>query len=357
MSRVAKKIICSEEEHMELLKIVRSQKSEQRMARRAKMVLACLDGKAIKDIAAQLNERPNTVILWRNRFSENGIPGLQDKPRKGRTVTYGDSFRNLVLAKLKEAPPDGLAHWDGATLAQVLNVSPDAVWRLLKKEGIQLARQRSWCISTDPEFTEKAADIVGLYLEPPKNAIVISVDEKPSIQAISRKTGYIVTNNHKIVRGMKSTYRRNGTINLFAALEVATGQVYGKTTKHKRKVDFEEFLNDLLRDKPADSDTQYHIIVDNYCTHKNLNNWLSKHPNVHFHYTPTSASWLNMVEIWFNIMSRKVLRGASHNSVLELIEAIKKYISAYNVNAEPFQWKKREVHGAELKDTIENLCN
>lgn len=357
MPRVAKKIICSEEDHTELLKIVHSPKSAQRIVQRAKMVLACLEGKAIKNIAEEMNERPNTVILWRDRFSKLGIPGLEDQLRKGRSVIYGDDFRNAVLNKLKEPPPDGLAHWDGPTLAKILNTSVDAVWRLLRKEGIQLSRQRSWCVSTDPEFTEKAADIVGLYLDPPKNAIVISVDEKPSIQALSRKTGYVITGNGKIVRGVKSTYRRNGTVNLFAALKVATGQIYGKTTKNKKRVDFVEFLDDLLRDMPEKDDVEYHIIMDNYCTHKNLNSWLSAHPNVHFHYTPTSASWLNMVEIWFNIMSRKVLRGASHNSISELTEAIKNFIQAYNESAEPFRWKKREVHGSQLRDTIANLCN
>lgn len=199
------------------------------------MVLGCIAGKSIKDIATQLNERPNTVILWSDRFSEYGIPGLQDRSRRGRSATYGIEFRNAVLDKLKDPPPNGLSHWDGPTLAESLNVSVDAVWRLLRKEGIQLARQRSWCVSTDPEFAEKAADIVGLYLEPPKNAIVISVDEKPSIQALLRKTGYVVTGNRKIIRGIKSTYKRNGTINLFAALEVATGQIYGKTTKYKKE--------------------------------------------------------------------------------------------------------------------------
>lgn len=357
MPRVAKKIICSEENHTELLKIAKSAKSEQRIAQRAKMVLACLEGKPVKDIAAEMNERPNTVILWRDRFAKMGIPGLQDLHRSGRTVTYGADFRNMVFNKLKEPPPDGLARWDGPTLAKVLNTSADAVWKLLRKEGIQLSRQRSWCISTDPEFTEKAADIVGLYLEPPKNAIVISIDEKPSIQALSRKQGYVYTGNQKLIRGVSSTYRRNGTINLFAALEVATGQIYGKTTKQKRRVDFVEFLDDLLRDMPDRGEVQYHIIMDNYCTHKRLNEWLSAHPNVHFHYTPTSASWLNMVEIWFNIMSRKVLQGASHNSVIELTEAIKKYIAAYNESAEPFRWRKREVHGSQLKDTIGNLRN
>ena len=357
MPKVAKQIHCSESERIELHKIVNSQKAEHRIVRRAKMVLLCLDGMQIKDIASKLGERPNTVSLWRDRFAEQGIPGRQDKKRRGRTAQYGPEFREMVLNKLKETPPSGLARWDGPTLARVLNVSKAAVWRLMRKEGIQLARQRSWCVSTDPEFTKKSADIVGLYLDPPENAVVISVDEKPSIQALSRAQGYVLTHNKKIVRGLKSTYRRNGTINLFGALEVATGQIYGKLTKRKTREDFEEFLDDLLESEPGGNEVQYHIIVDNYCTHKRLNDWLEKHPNVHFHYTPTSASWLNEVEIWFNIMSRKVLRGASFDSVSDLVTAIKKFIAAYDEHAEPFRWKKREVKGSQLRNTIGNLRN
>lgn len=357
MPRKAAPISLTDEELNKLKRIVSAHTSEQRMVRRAQMILLCAEGKPVKDIATELGERPNTIILWRERFRENRINGLDDKKRQGRPPIYGDSFRDMVLSKLKEAPPNGLAKWDGSALSEVLHTSDDAVWRLLRKEGIHLSRQRTWCISTDPEFTSKAADIVGLYLSPPENAIVISVDEKPSIQALSRKTGYIKTENGQIVHGVKSTYRRNGTLNLFAALEIATGKIFGKTSKYKKRPDFQEFLDDLLNEQPDSKEIEYHIILDNYCTHKKNGEWLSKHPNVFFHYTPTSASWLNMVEIWFNILTRKVLRGSSNDSTEILAENIRKYIEAYNTNCEPFIWKKREVHGSQLKDNIANLCN
>ena len=357
MPKTARKIECSETDVTALRRIISAQKSEQRMVRRAKMVLMCAEGRQIKDIAEELNERPNTVILWRDRFIEHGLKGLNDQSRTGKPVVYGEDFRNLVLDKLKEEPPNGLANWDGATLAEALGVSGDAVWRLLRKEGIQLSRQRTWCVSTDPEFTAKASEIVALYLNPPENAIVICVDEKPSMQALSRTTGYVKTRNGKIVTAIKSTYRRNGTQNLFAALEVATGIVHGKTTKYKKRVDFIAFMDELLTELPQDENKEYHVILDNYCIHKKNDEWLLKHSNVFFHFTPTSASWLNQVEIWFNIMTRKVLRGASFDSTDKLCEAIGKYTAAYNESAEPFIWKKREVKGTQIRDTIANLCN
>lgn len=357
MPRIAKILECSEEDVAALQKIISAHKSEQRMVRRAKMVLMCAEGRRVKDIAAELGERPNTVILWRDRYEVNGLDGLNDGKRSGKPATYGGEFRDTVLKKLSEKPPNGLSGWDGAELAEALGVSDDAVWRLLRKEGIQLARQRTWCVSTDPEFTAKAAEIVGLYLNPPENAIVISVDEKPSMQALSRTTGYVKTRNGKTMRAIKSTYRRNGTQNLFAALEVATGVIHGKTTKYKKRVDFIAFMDEVLEELGYDGDAEYHVILDNYCIHKKNNEWLSKHGNVFFHFTPTSASWLNQVEIWFNIMSRKVLRGASFDNTLQLCEAIKAYIAAYNESAEPFVWKKRKVKGTQIRDTISNLCN
>lgn len=357
MPRRGKNIICSQEDIQELQQAIRAHSTEQRIVRRAKMVLLCCEGKQIKDIAAELNERPNTVILWRDRYIENGFAGLMDAPRSGRKAVYGADARDLILKKLAETPPNGLARWDGPTLSEELNISVDAIWRILRKEGIQLARQRSWCVSTDPNFTVKAAEIVGLYLAPPKNAVVICVDEKPSIQALSRTTGYVQCRNGKTVRAIKSTYRRNGTQNLFAALEVASGQVYGKVTKYKKRADFLEFMNELLESLPSGDNIEYHVILDNYCTHKKNDDWLKEHTNVFFHYTPTSASWLNQVEIWFNIMTRKVLRGASHNNVDELRDAIEKYLAYYNQKAEPFVWKKREVNGSQIKDNISNLYN
>jgi len=355
VARKAKEVKCSEAIYAELMRISNSQRTETRLVRRSRMVLGCIDGKLIKDIARELGEEEYIVIKWRDRFMEKGISGLHDAPRSGKPVTYGDEWKQKVLAKLDEKPPNGLARWDGPTLAKTLNTSDDAVQRFLKKEGIQLARMRTWCISTDPEFAAKSADIVGLYLNPPENAVVISIDEKPSMQALSRTTGVVKTSNGKIVSAVKSTYKRNGTQNLFAALEVATGIVHGKTTKAKKRVDFLSFMDDLLNELPQGENLQYHAILDNYCIHKRCDEWLAMHPNVTFHFTPTSASWLNQIEIWFNIMSRKVLRGASFNSTSELSQAISDYVQVYNETAEPFRWKKREVKGSQIKDTLSNL--
>ena len=357
MARIAKAVTCDEATLKELRIKAQSKTLEARIVQRARIVLYCIEGRKISEVAALVGESVPTVIMWRDRFVAQGINGLSDRPRTGKPATYGDAFKNKVLGLLSTEPPNGLSRWDGPEVAKALDASVDAVWRVLRKEGVQLARQRSWCVSTDPEFTAKAADIVGLYLAPPDDAIVISIDEKPSMQALSRTVGYVKTRNGKTIRAIKSTYRRNGTQNLFAALEVATGQIHAKTTKYKKKVDFLAFMDDLLKELPQGGEAHYHVILDNYCIHKNNDAWLEAHPNVHFHYTPTSASWLNQVEIWFNIMSRKVLRGASFDNTEQLCEAISKYVLAYNQSAEPFIWKKREVKGSQIKDNLTNLCN
>lgn len=181
------------------------------------------------------------------------------------------------------------------------------------------------------------------------------MDEKPSIQALERTTGYVETDNGKIVRGFKSTYKRHGTLNLFAALRVATGQITSQITTTKRREDFLGFMDAIIAETPAD--TELHVILDNYCTHKRCDAWLAQHPNVHFHFTPTSASWLNQVEIWFGILSRKALRGASFKSIEDLRQAIEDFVAAYNPSASPFRWRKREVHGSQLRNTIVNLRN
>ena len=355
MPRKAKEVICDPQTLRELEKISKSVTYEYRIVRRAKMVLRCIEGKRIMDISAELGETEANIIKWRDRFMQNGISGLLDAPRSGKPVFYDEDWQKLVLEKLEEKPPNGHARWDGPTLAAVLGTSEDAVQRFLKKEGIQLSRIRTWCVSTDPHFAQKAADIVGLYLNPPENAVVISVDEKPSMQALSRTTGVVQTSNGKYVSAVKSTYKRNGTLNLFAALEIATGLVHGQTTKTKKRVNFLEFMDSVIGELPLGEDTELHVILDNYCIHKRCDEWLTLHPNVFFHYTPTSASWLNQIEIWFNIMTRKVLRGASFNSGQELTEAIGAFLTAYNEHANPFVWRKREVKGSQIRNTLSNL--
>jgi transposase len=353
MPRRTPKIQIDKEDTVTLLARASSRTLPKQTVDRAKMILDSGLGKPVKQIAQELNTYPNKIIFWRQKYIEQGLEGLNDKPRAGRPAIYDEAFRDSVLKLLGKSPPKGLSVWDGTELAKELNVKTDAVWKILRKEGINLQRQRSWCISTDKEFASKAADIVGLYLAPPLNAIVLCVDEKPSIQALERKTGFIKTDSGKIVRAYKSTYKRHGTLNLFAALEVSTGNIQGKVTEAKKRIDFQKFMDEVVAE--YSSDQELHVILDNYCTHKKNEEWLAQNNNVYFHYTPTSASWLNQVEIWFGIFSRKALRGASFTNPQELRQRIEDYIKRYNPDSKPFKWRKREVKGAQIKDNIENL--
>jgi transposase len=355
MARVAIALSCTAEQRAELMALARSRTEEARLVERAKIVLACLEGQRNDAVGRELGVRPNTVGLWRKRFAAAGLAGLRDRVRPGKTPKYGADLRLRVLRQLELPPPKGSASWDGASVAAALGVSDDAIWRLLRKEGVQLRRRRSWCVSTDQQFAAKAADIIGLYLNPPEHALVLSVDEKPTIQALERARGYVLTSSGKVVQGLKSTYKRHGTVNLFAALEVATGLIRGKTTQTKKRVDFQAFMTELVAEHPPDR--AIHVILDNLSTHKKNDAWLAAHPNVSFHFTPTSASWLNQVEIWFGIFSRKALAGASFAGVEQLAQAIRDFTEAYNRNAAPFLWRKREVKGAQLRYTIVNLRN
>lgn len=355
MSRTAAPLDCPADMKQELIRLSKSRTDEARLVERAKIVLECLSGKRIDQVAVDLGVRAATVGMWRKRFATQGLAGLADLPRSGKPPTYPADLKQRILKRLETKPPAGLAAWDGGTLAHALGVSDDAVWRILRKEGIQLRRHRSWCVSTDPQFAPKSTEIIGLYLNPPQNALVICVDEKPSIQALERTTGYVQTSSGKIVRGMQSTYKRHGTINLFAALNVATGAIQGKHTVTKKRLDFQAFMDEVVAEVPIDKEV--HVILDNYGTHKKNHDWLAQHQNVHFHFTPTSASWLNQIEIWFGILARKTLRGASFESTEQLSEAINAFIVTHNQNATPFVWRKREVKGTQLRNTIINLCN
>ena len=323
---------------------------------RAKIILACLEGKEFQQVARELGISIPTVAKWRRRFSLWGLRGLRDQLRPGKPAKYEAAFRNRVLALLKQPPPLGMSHWDGPAVAERLNSSVDAVWRVLRREGIYLQRLRSWCVSTDKEFAAKAAEVVGLYLNPPVNAVVLSVDEKPSMQAIERSAGYVENDSGAVVRALKSTYKRHGRLNLFAALEVGTGQVHTKFTAYKKREDFLGFLNGVLADQPQDQ--EIHVIVDNYATHKRNHDWLARFEGgVQFHCTPTSASWLNQIEIVFSLLQRKTLSGASFKAKDQLRQAIEAFIQKHNEHAKPFRWRKREVKGGQLRNTIANLRN
>jgi len=352
--RKAPKIEITSEDLKILTKQATSRTEPLQVVERAKIILHCRSGKPVMEIAAALGTYPNKIIEWRNRYINEGLKGLLDKPRSGKPAIYFD-LKNRVLKTLSKSPPEGYGRWDAPLLAKELDCSKDAIWRVLKKDGISLIRQRSWCVSTDKEFAPKAADIVGLYLDPPINAIVLCVDEKPSIQALERKTGYIQTADGKVQRAYKSTYKRNGTLNLFAALEVSTGKVIGKVTGTKKREDFICYMDEVVAEYSRNQNI--HVILDNYCTHKKNEIWLEQNPNVTFHFTPTSASWLNQIEIWFGIFSRKSLNGASFRSTKELKNQIEAYIKKSNIDCKPFKWRKRKVKGSQIVDNIANLYN
>ena len=326
------------------------------MVRRAKIVLAAAEGKQTRQIAKTLGTRPATVSLWRKRFASERMAGLADRARCGRPRTYDRETERRVLAQLDQPPPEGRARWNGRLVAEALgDVSKHQVWRVLKKHGICLERRRSWCISTDPEFASKAADIVGLYLNPPESAVVLCVDEKPQIQAVERAQGWLRLPNGKALTGFSHHYKRHGTTTLFAALDVATGMVKAGHYNRRRRIEFLDFMNNLIADMSADK--EIHVILDNLNTHKPKRDlWLSRHPNVHLHYTPTYTSWLNQIECWFSILSRATLKGASFTSPQQLRDAIDRFVEAYNSRAAPFQWTKREVRPVSPVHCYADLC-
>jgi transposase len=356
MSRPATPIKLLDEERTILEKWVRSHKTEQRIVLRSNIILMAADGLATEEISKRLEVRPSTVSQWRTRFARNRLEGLQDSSRSGKPRIYTEETELRILKKLDEKPPAGYATWTGTLISKALgDVSDHQVWRVLRKHGIHLQRRHSWCISTDPQFAEKAADIVGLYLSPPGNAVVISVDEKPAIQALERAQGYLKLPNGKAITGYNHEYKRHGTTTLFAALNIATGQVKAGHYNRRRRKEFLDFMNSVIAEYP---NKEIHVILDNLRTHKPKHDrWLARHKNVSFHYTPTHASWLNQIEIWFSILTRKALRGASFISVKQLRKAITDFIESYNENAAPFEWKKTRVKAVPLKYSIADLCS
>ena len=333
---------------------VRSSATEQRMVQRARIVLEAATGSTTKDVAARLGTRPATVSKWRTRFAKYGLRGLVDGPRSGRPRTCDGTTERRVLALLDEQPPNGYTTWTGRLLAEALgDVSASHVWRIMRRRGIHLQQRRSWCISTDPQFARKAADIVGLYLDPPDNAVVISVDEKPSIQALERAQGWLRLPGGEAVRGHTHEYKRHGTTTLFAALEVHAGTVTVGHYKRKRRREFLDFMNRIVALYP---DTELHVVLDNFVTHKPKNDrWLARHPNVHLHYTPTHASWLNQIEIWFSILTQAVLRHLSATNPMQVRDAIDRFTAASNEHPVPFEWTKAVVKPGGLKPRYADL--
>ena len=356
MSRPVTAVRLTPAERRTLRGWVRSSRTEQRFALRARIVLAAGAGESTEAIAEGLRVRRGTVSKWRKRFAAQGLAGLQDAARPGRQHRYEEAVEGRILAKLSEPPPPGYARWNGRLLAEALgDVSKHKVWRVLKAVDISLQRRRSWCVSTDPEFAPKAADIVGLYLDPPENAVVLCVDEKPHIQALERAQGWLRLPSGKALSGFSHDYKRRGTTTLFAALNVATGLVKAGHYGRRRRVEFLHFMNQVVAEHPGQ---EIHVILDNLNTHKpKRERWLARHKNVHFHFTPTHATWLNQIECWFSILSRRALQGASFTSPRQVREAIDDFVEAYNPNAAPFEWTKKKVHPVPLKNNYVELCN
>lgn len=355
MPKPATPIVLTRDERQQLRAVRRKPKAQARYAQRAQIILRAAEGAPSKEIAGQLGVGPAMVSKWRTRFEREGLSGLHDDHRPGRPPTLDEEeFRSRLLEQLEAPPPAGHAHWDGRLLAQALGVSADRVWRLLRALGISLKRRRSWCVSTDPQFAEKAADVVGIYLAPPENAVVLSFDEKPCIQALERAQGWLKMPDGRALTGFAHEYKRHGTSTLFAALNVATGQVLGGHFKRKRRVEFLAFMDRLVAAHPG---KQLHVILDNLSTHRvEQEPWCKAHPHVHFHFTPTHASWLNQIEVWFSILTAKALRGASFRSVQALIEQIDAFITAYNEDAAPFEWTKVNFRAKSLASKYSDLC-
>jgi transposase len=316
--------------------------------RRARIVLRAAAGQSTRAIAREVGVRPRVVSTWRNRFADKGLDGLNTKPHPGKNPIYTEATNKRILALLDQPSPRGYARWSGPLLAKALgDVDVQYIWRFLRAHKIDLSGRKSWCRSNDPEFAAKAADIVGLYLAPPENAIVICVDEKPSIQALERAQGYLKLPNGRALTGQSHDYKRHGTSTLFAALDVTSGKVIAAHKSRRRRVEFLAFMNQVIA---AYRGSELHAIVDNLSTHKPKNDrWLKQHPNVHFHFTPTRASWLSQVEIWFSILQGKSLNGASFTSVKQLRNHIDAFITDYNENAAPFIWTKSQVHQRRFK--------
>lgn len=341
-------IVLTAEERAELEGLARSTKTEHRTRLKAQIVLMAADGAATRAIGRALGCTTGTASKWRVRYARDRLAGFSETGNRGAKAKYGIETGRRILALLDTPPPNGYASWSGPLIAKALgDIHVQYVWRFLRGQKIDLSGRKSWCQSNDPEFAAKAAEIVGLYMAPPENAIVLAVDEKPSIQALERAQGYLKLPNGRAMTGQSHDCKRHGTTTLFAALDLASGAVVGRHYKRRRRVEFLDFMNKIIAVYP---EREIHVVLDNLSTHKPKRDiWLKRHKNVHFHYTPTHASWLNQIEIWFSILARRSLDGASFTSVDELVAHIDAFIADYNQTARFFVWTKAEVHQKRLK--------
>lgn len=336
--RIAPMIVLKDDERKLLVKWSRGRSTPARLVQRASIVLLAAKGMQNKDIADELGVMRRTVGRWRSRFVEGGLGALEkDLPRGGRRARVREQYESLIIKKVQGEKPEGATHWTTRSLAQALGVSQNLVFRVLRANGLKPHLLKTFKISNDPNFDEKLRDVVGLYLNPPENALVLSADEKSSIQALDRTQPELPIKKGRCGT-MTHDYKRNGTTTLFAAIDMAKGKIISRCMEKHRHQEWLKFLKQIDQETPSELDL--HIIADNYATHKHptVKAWLARHPRIHMHFTPTSSSWLNVIEGFFAKLTRQRLKRGIFKSVDELKQAIDDFITAHNQNPKPFKW-------------------
>lgn len=338
MANHARAIVLDDADRATLERLQRSATGPAGLSRRARVVLLLAEQVTGTEVAQRTGYTTVQVSRLRRRFADEGLPGLQDKPRSGRPPTISARTRARIVARTLAPPGDGLTHWSTRELAAAMGVSHSTVPRVWQAHDLQPHRVETFKFSTDPAAEDKIHDVVGLYLHPPINAVVLSVDEKTQIQALNR-TQPILPLRPGLPARQTHDYTRHGLTSLYAALDVASGTVIGTCTERHTGADFLRFLKVLGRRYRT---RDLHVILDNSSTHKTpeVRAWLAAHPRVHFHFTPTGASWLNMVEAWFSILTRKSVRRGSFDTVQALVTHIQQYIDRWNTNPTPFIWTR-----------------
>jgi transposase len=349
---VAVPIELAEREREQLEAWSRRHTGAQALALRSRIVLAAADGLKNTEIAERLAVNVATVRKWRNRFATDRLDGLVDEPRPGRPRTVSDEQVEEVIVKTLESTPKDATHWSTRSMAAEVGLTQSAVHRIWRAFGLQPHRQQTWKLSKDPQFVDKVRDVVGLYLNPPERAVVLCVDEKSQIQALDR-TAPILPMLPGTPQRATHDYKRAGTSSLYAALDISTGQVIGSLHSRHRAIEFKKFLQTIDREVPQHLDI--HLVLDNASTHKTpaIKRWLLAHPRFHVHFTPTSSSWLNLVERWFAELSTKKLRRGTHRSVRQLNSDIRAWIDTWNDNPKPFVWTKT---AEQILDSIAIYC-
>jgi transposase len=332
----------------------RRRKTAQALAQRSRIILACAEGGSNSAVAADLGVSRDMLSKWRSRFAESRLEGLTDEPRPGRPrLISDDQIERVITATLEQDPVAGDTHWSTRSMARSQGMSQSAVSRIWRAFGLKPHIVETWKLSTDPQFIEKVRDVVGLYMRPPENALVLCVDEKSQIQALDRTAPCLPMLPTTPAR-MTHDYVRNGTTSLFAAFDLASGFVIAQPYRRHRHQEFLRFLK--LVDAAVPENLDLHLVLDNYATHKTpaIHQWLVKHPRFYLHFTPTSSSWMNLVERWFAELTNRKLRRSAHRSVTELETDIRKWINEWNKNPKPFVWTKS---ADEILETLAAYCS